>query len=1258
MSQPSSPPLAAAFNIRAPSLSRGPGSLAQHQQQDDYLMLKTAQRNVDLPSLSLTIPQEGGDGKRGIPMQVVSEVESQFGKETLIESLEPLPKQVKFLSPDEDGDDQDGDSQSEQSSICQSPSWEGYGQKKREKKLEAERKRKEKERQDREAKAGKKRFAGRLSKAPPRPSSNQASALFTNAELSRSDPLLMSRRLASADPFSRSAADIERDTEFDETTPRAGSPANDYVISDSMDRNFVGGVKLEHERHSTLQNALTQRYLPQDPSFSGPQHGVKPRESVQKSQPMGSAVAAPSSAPVSSAVKDAKPSRDACPPSASRTPLLRQVSTTAHSRSNSLLNGANKMFRGRERSNSQQGPSHANNSQESLQTVSSNSERGRQQDGYVRRHRDQSKDRAMAGLADDQLSNGAALSTASSKNASRPVPSRRPSLTLEAKSIAMRLTGMRPSSESRDGGKGHTRSHSSVDYFTFAEQPHLAPELEALSPIESISASTKEKVGSKETAGAEESKAEPAASGAPPAAARPRETIRMEYIFPTTSLQPVSVRVLPSKTPSIASTSSVTSRKARSFKEAALAALSIHRGSLPPTPLDTPMPKSPTFGMRSRMNTGSHGTTSVAHISSAPLALSPPLATLQLPPKAARVLGEFNQQASQPGQPASDPSKTASLQPLPGSRVSEGSSSSSAYDDASPPLSPATTPNTSRPQSAKGLPTAPEEISKDAFNPPVVQDDERTVREAPHSSRSSTRTGTPRIRGSDSRPSSDVTEEEEWSRTALPLDLDFDAQSFVTSFSNLDHVDSIDEELARVRQLASSPRAELLAAHVAKLTKEAQEKTKMAVETPDKVQSLSKALSNPDLQVQVDAQATLGSDLGTNGEFSIPPRSKKRELVAKRPSTSPTDSQTGERGQAVTEKTPKQPALKTFRELELKQQERNSRPKRSEIKLERTRETTRRQSRVSEPPSSPRDDTHKPKRQHRKEQLRDVAREDESKVSRMKRRAAEVESDDTDPAVGLLNRPSTASSVASTSSSIYSNRLVSAPTLSTTVTVRKASSAPASAAASPKSAAFPPDVSSARQPKSPSLSGVRQTPPSEPQEITSHPRSMASSLGTEQTTNAASKLKTSSSSVPPAGAPGSRVNGSVPVSILKQTQRPQSPPPPQAGSSQRGPTLSAIPKHMQVQAGTQSRNPMAVAEQRVTPIAKMFVECCNCKFYHDMPSKLYECMAKPDAVVEDKLLGISGAITTMVKCPWCQHNMTTQCCAGYAAVVYLKERMH
>ncbi|KAF5017145.1 hypothetical protein F66182_10966 [Fusarium sp. NRRL 66182] len=63
------------------------------------------------------------------------------------------------------------------------------------------------------------------------------------------------------------------------------------------------------------------------------------------------------------------------------------------------------------------------------------------------------------------------------------------------------------------------------------------------------------------------------------------------------------------------------------------------------------------------------------------------------------------------------------------------------------------------------------------------------------------------------------------------------------------------------------------------------------------------------------------------------------------------------------------------------------------------------------------------------------------------------------------------------------------------------------------------------------------------------------------------------------------------------------------------------------------------------PSAKMFVECCACSRYHDMPSRLYETMSSADGVVG-------------VKCPWCKHEMSTKCCAGFAAMVYIKERFH
>ncbi|KAJ3495610.1 hypothetical protein NLG97_g3273 [Lecanicillium saksenae] len=76
-------------------------------------------------------------------------------------------------------------------------------------------------------------------------------------------------------------------------------------------------------------------------------------------------------------------------------------------------------------------------------------------------------------------------------------------------------------------------------------------------------------------------------------------------------------------------------------------------------------------------------------------------------------------------------------------------------------------------------------------------------------------------------------------------------------------------------------------------------------------------------------------------------------------------------------------------------------------------------------------------------------------------------------------------------------------------------------------------------------------------------------------------------------------------------------------------------------------------------VAKVFVECCGCKYYHDMPSKLYNAMVNPNGVLSPKDRSeFAGAISMTVKCPWCKHAMSTSCCAGLAAMVYVKERLH
>ncbi len=77
------------------------------------------------------------------------------------------------------------------------------------------------------------------------------------------------------------------------------------------------------------------------------------------------------------------------------------------------------------------------------------------------------------------------------------------------------------------------------------------------------------------------------------------------------------------------------------------------------------------------------------------------------------------------------------------------------------------------------------------------------------------------------------------------------------------------------------------------------------------------------------------------------------------------------------------------------------------------------------------------------------------------------------------------------------------------------------------------------------------------------------------------------------------------------------------------------------------------------PVAKLFVICCKCKFWHDLPSKLYEAMALPKELHNAEEGKLTGArLETAVRCPWCEHAMTTFCCQGWTTVVYLHERHH
>jgi hypothetical protein len=86
----------------------------------------------------------------------------------------------------------------------------------------------------------------------------------------------------------------------------------------------------------------------------------------------------------------------------------------------------------------------------------------------------------------------------------------------------------------------------------------------------------------------------------------------------------------------------------------------------------------------------------------------------------------------------------------------------------------------------------------------------------------------------------------------------------------------------------------------------------------------------------------------------------------------------------------------------------------------------------------------------------------------------------------------------------------------------------------------------------------------------------------------------------------------------------------------------------------------ARAAQSQEPFAKMFVVCCKCSIFHDLPSKIYEVMAGAGNGNQETGGGMFDQTTKTVPCPcpWCRHAMTVKCCAGYAAVVYIRERFH
>ncbi|CAG7961064.1 unnamed protein product [Penicillium salamii] len=122
-----------------------------------------------------------------------------------------------------------------------------------------------------------------------------------------------------------------------------------------------------------------------------------------------------------------------------------------------------------------------------------------------------------------------------------------------------------------------------------------------------------------------------------------------------------------------------------------------------------------------------------------------------------------------------------------------------------------------------------------------------------------------------------------------------------------------------------------------------------------------------------------------------------------------------------------------------------------------------------------------------------------------------------------------------------------------------------------------------------------------------------------------------------------------------------------------------------------SRRPMSILKRRSQKskhrqLTKIFVICCRCKYWHDLPSEVYARLAYPDRLDEPKLSSRKGndrksnsrmsmqfpaahAVQGMdlrpapllprkVSCCWCGHNMSRSCCEGWTAVVEMRERHH
>ncbi len=154
-----------------------------------------------------------------------------------------------------------------ESSICQSPSWEGYGQRQKEKKEEARQRRREKEQAGRDARAARKRHASRLMKSPPnsskvagvgRPTCSRPLPRPLGGESGHSAPTSSHHLGRTWDAGPRHARQAS-----DATTPAPVSPFTVHLRP--LDTGFIGGRRLQQEQQAAGHRAIQEQTAVQRP---------------------------------------------------------------------------------------------------------------------------------------------------------------------------------------------------------------------------------------------------------------------------------------------------------------------------------------------------------------------------------------------------------------------------------------------------------------------------------------------------------------------------------------------------------------------------------------------------------------------------------------------------------------------------------------------------------------------------------------------------------------------------------------------------------------------------------------------------------------------------------------------------------------------------------------------------------------------------------------------------------------------------------